>query len=245
MGMSGLGLIVPKIISHSIDSYMRHLFDLEKLILEFGSIIFGIFILTYLQSIMQVIASERVARDLRNTIAEKISEQSYEFIEKVTPAKLLTNLTSDIDSIKMFVGQGIASLISAVVVVIGAAIFLLTIDWELALAVLCVIPIIAILFIVIFSRVRILMTKSREVIDWLNKVINESVLGASIIRVLNSRIPEADKFTQANTEARNIGLKILNLFSALIPTIGFVANLGMLVILVLGGHFVITGSMSL
>ncbi|MBP6912047.1 MAG: ABC transporter ATP-binding protein, partial [Candidatus Pacebacteria bacterium] len=41
------------------------------------------------------------------------------------------------------------------------------------------------------------------------------------------------------------GLKILNLFAALIPVIGFVANLGMLVILVLGGHFVISGNMSL
>ena len=245
ISVSGLGLIVPKIISRSIDAYINHSFVMRTLMLEFGVIILGVFVLTYLQSIMKTIASEQVAKNLRNTIAEKISKQSYEFVERVTPARLLTNLTSDIDSIKMFVGQAIASLISAVVVVVGAAVFLLTINWKLALAVLCIIPIIAVFFFFIFKRVKVLMTRSREVIDWLNKVINESVLGASLIRVLNSQAPETDKFTQANSEARNVGLKILNMFAALIPIIGFVANLGMLVILVLGGHFVITGSMSL
>jgi ATP-binding cassette subfamily B protein len=245
ISVSGLGLIVPKIISRSIDAYINHSFVMRTLMLEFGVIILGVFVLTYLQSIMKTIASERVAKNLRNAIAEKISKQSYEFVERITPARLLTNLTSDIDSIKMFVGQAIASLISAVVVVVGAAVFLLTINWKLALAVLCIIPIIAVFFFFIFKRVKVLMTRSREVIDWLNKVINESVLGASLIRVLNSQAPETDKFTQANSEARNVGLKILNMFAALIPIIGFVANLGMLVILVLGGHFVITGSMSL
>jgi len=243
--VSGLGLIIPKVIAHSIDSYVQHSFVMKKLVFEFGAIILGIFVLTYVQSIVQTIASERVARDLRNTFAEKISYQTYNFVETITPSRLLTNLTSDIDSIKMFVGQAIASLISAIVVIIGASIFLLTIDWKLGLTVLCIIPIVAVLFFVIFKKVGTLMKKSREVIDWLNKVINESVLGSALIRVLNSQYKESEKFSHANTEARDVGLHILNLFAALIPIIGFVANLGMLVILVLGGHFVISGSMSL
>jgi ATP-binding cassette subfamily B protein len=89
------------------------------------------------------------------------------------------------------------------------------------------------------------MKKSRDVIDRLNKVINESVLGAALIRVLNSQKAEGEKFSSANSEARGVGLKILNMFAALIPAITFVANLGMLIILVLGGHFVISRSMSL
>ncbi len=245
IGASGLGLILPKIISHSIDAFIRHTFLWQGLVLQFGIVTLGIFLFTYLQSIMQTYTSERVARDLRNTIAKKISSQSYEFVERVTPARLLTNLTSDIDSIKMLIGQAIAALISSIVIVIGASIILLTINWKLALAVLTIIPIIASLFYFIFSRVRVLMKRSREVIDWLNKVINESVLGASLIRVLNSQGYEVDKFVKANTEAKNVGLQILAMFAALIPAITFVANLAMLIILVLGGHFVISGSMSL
>src|SRR3954467_2933927 len=62
---SGLGLLIPKIISHTIDAYVRHTFVMRTLVLEFGAVVFGIFIFTYLQGIVQTYASERVAKDLR------------------------------------------------------------------------------------------------------------------------------------------------------------------------------------
>ena len=82
-------------------------------------------------------------------------------------------------------------------------------------------------------------------IDWLNKVINESILGSSLIRVLNAEQVEYDKFVAANTEARDTGMGILRLFAAMIPIITFVANMATLIILALGGRFVIAGSMTL
>lgn len=242
---SGLGLVLPKIISYSIDSYIHNTFDLKTFIITFGTVIGNIFIFNYLQSIVQTYTSERVARDLRGQVADKISRQSYAFIEKVTSSKLLTNLTSDIDSIKMFIGQAIAALVSSIIIVIGAAILLFTINWKLALAVICIIPIIGGMFFVMFSKVRIIMKKSRAVIDWLNKVINESILGSALIRVLNSQQPEFNKFITANTEAQNLGLQMIKMFASLIPVVVFVGNLAVLVILTLGGHFVIAGSMTL
>jgi len=108
-----------------------------------------------------------------------------------------------------------------------------------------IIPIIGGTFYFVLKKVRSLFKRSREVIDWLNRVINESIMGSAIIRVLNSQQSEYHKFLEVNSEARNLGLSILRLFAALIPIVTFTANLGMLVILMLGGHFVITGSMSL
>jgi ATP-binding cassette subfamily B protein len=87
--------------------------------------------------------------------------------------------------------------------------------------------------------------QSREVIDWLNKIINESILGSALIRVVNSQNVEYAKFLEANTKAKDFGLAILGLFAALIPVITFTANMSGLTILVLGGHFVIDGSMTL
>ena len=211
----------------------------------FGLATTFIFIFEYLQSVVQTFASEKVARDLRTRLSDKISGQSYAYVEQTTPSRLLTNLTSDIDSIKMFVSTAIVSIVSSVFIIIGASILLITIDWKLALAVLTIIPIIGGTFFMVLRKVRVLFKRSREVIDWLNKVINESILGAALIRVLNSQQPEYEKFMQANTEAKDIGLSILRLFAALIPIITFVANLAMLTVLALGGHFVINGSMSL
>jgi ATP-binding cassette subfamily B protein len=145
----------------------------------------------------------------------------------------------------MFVAQAVSSLISSVVIIFGASIMLVTINWRLGLAVMAIIPIIAFTFFTILSKVRVLFVKSREIIDWLNKVINESILGALLIRVINSKNLEHQKFDQANSNARTLGLKILGYFSLMIPIITFVANLGTLIILTLGGHFVINGSMSI
>ena len=54
-------------------------------------------------------------------------------------------------------------------------------------------------------------------IDSLNKVINESILGAALIRVINSQQMEYAKFLEANSKALGIGLRILKLFASLIP----------------------------
>lgn len=242
---SGFGLILPKVISQAIDSYIQHAFSLKTFILEFGIISLIIFIITYLQNISQIYTSERVALDLRKQLIDKISNQSHRFIEQTTQAKLLTNLTTDVESIKMFIAQAIASLVSSIIVVIGAIILLLMIDWKLALAVLTIVPVIGFLFYHVFSSVKTLMKERSEVIDWLNKVINESILGSTLIRVLNSQQPEYEKFLAANRQAQSVGLKILRNFATMMPLITFIGNMAMLVILSLGGHFVVTDSMTL
>lgn len=242
---NGLNLIVPKLIAAAIDAYDAGKFNPGGLALEFFAAAAGVFVFTYLQSVVQTYASEKVARDLRTRLIEKISLHDYAYIQDVTPSKLLTNLTSDIDAVKGFVSQAIASIISSLFLIVGAAVLLLMTDWQLALIVLLVIPIIGGTFFMVLTRVRKLFRKSQEAIDWLNKVINESIVGAALIRLLNSTGFEFDKFVAANTEARNIGYRILRLFSGLIPVITFAASLATLAILMLGGHFVIVGQMSL
>ena len=242
---NGINLIIPKIISGGIDSFTAGNFNYTTLITNFAVAIVCIFIFSYLQSILQTFTSEKVARDLRKKLSDKISNQSYSFIEQANPSKLLTNLTADVDSIKMFISQAIVSIVSSLIIIIGASALLISIDWKLALCVIAIIPIIGITFYVVLKKVRALFFQSRAVVDWLNKVINESILGAAIIRVVNSQQSEYNKFLEANTKARNFGLQILRLFAGLIPVITFTSNMAALTILALGGHFVITGDMTL
>jgi ATP-binding cassette subfamily B protein len=242
---NGINLVIPKLISHGIDSFSTHQLHMKSLIIAFLAAAIAIFIFTYLQSIVQTLASERVARDLRQKLSAKISAQSYAYIQQVNPSRLLTNLTSDIDSIKMFVSMAVVSITSSVFIIAGVSILLLTINWRLALAVLTLIPIIAITFFTVLRKVRVLFKKTREVIDWLNKVINESILGSALIRVLNAQQYEYDKFLKANDQAMTLGLSIVRLFASLVPIITFVANMAMVTILALGGHYVIAGHMTL
>ncbi len=245
MAASSINLIIPKIIASAIDAFSAHNFNAGKVIIQFLIAATGIFILTALQGVLQTFTAERVARDLREIIVDKLSQQSFSFINSSNPSKLLTNLTSDMDSVKTFVSQAFVAIISSIFVIIGVTVLMLMINWKLALSVLVIVPIIGLAFFIVFRKAKIIFKKSREVIDALNKIINESILGAAIIRVLNSQQPENQKFLEKNIVSRNLGLLIVRLFSVLVPSIMFVSNLAIVLILALGGHYVVIDTLTI
>ena len=241
---NGINLLIPRIIARGIDAYPAH-YTLKEVLIEFLSAAGFIFIFTYLQSIIQTNTAERVARDLRSRLAAKISTQSYMDIEKANPSKLLTNLTSDVDSVKLFVSQAFVTIVSSLILIFGTCFMLFSINWRLAFAVISIIPIIATAFYMMTKRVRPIFLKGRTVVDKLNKVINETILGSALIRVINAQQPEYEKFMAANREARNLSMSILKLFALLIPIIVLVASFAGVTILTVGGRFVINGTMTL
>jgi ATP-binding cassette subfamily B protein len=242
---SGINLLIPKIIARGIDAFSAGHYDGRVIVIQFSIAAASIFIFTLLQNIIQTYASERVAKDLRTKLSDKISQQSYSYVLKTNTSKLLTNLTSDIDSVKMFVSQAFVTIISSVFVIAGTSILLILINWKLALTVISIVPVIGGAFFIVLRKVRVLFKRSRENIDSLNKIITESITGSALIRVLNSQQPESIKFIETNLVSRNLGLSILRLFATLIPVIMFVSNLAVVTILALGGHFVIADTMSL
>lgn len=241
---NGINLILPKIVAKAIDSYPTH-YSLKRVLTEYLVFVLIIFIFTWLQGIVQVYTSERVARDLRTSLSKKIAAQSNAFIEAANPSKLLTNLTADADSIKTFVSQAIVSISSSIIIIIGACVLLFSINWKLALTVVAIVPIISFAFAFVLKKARAIFIQNRAVIDRLNKIINESILGAAVIRVINSQQPEYEKFLEANSRAKKFGIQVIKMFALLIPIIIFTSNMAVLSILTLGGHFVINDTMSL
>jgi ATP-binding cassette subfamily B protein len=242
---NGLSLFVPRFIANGIDMFGRGEVISGNFYIWFVVLSIGIFLLTYFQGVFQTYLSEKVAFDTREQLADKISQMTFVRLEKETPAKLLTNLTSDIDAVKTFFSMGVATIVSSIIVIIGAAALLFSINWKLALAVLVLLPLIGVMFFTVFKKLGPLFKKSQELIDGFNGVMSESVVGAAIVRVFNSGSLEHEKFNEKNTEARTNGLTILRYFCIVIPAIGIIASLASLIILVLGGHYVIIGSMTI
>jgi ATP-binding cassette subfamily B protein len=242
---SALGLAVPQVIAHAIDTFADGRLQIGPTVAALSALTLGGFVVGGLQVLVQIYASEKVARDLRSRLADKIAQQTYAQVETLTPASLLTNFTSDVDGIKNFVSTAVASLISAVFLIVGTSALLLWLNWRLALAVLAIMPLIAATFFVVGGRVRKLFGEIQKVIDSLNKVLNENILGAALVRLLNAEQRQEDKFRAVSELARATSMKILRQFAAMIPIITFLANAATLTILTLGGHFVITGGMTL
>lgn len=242
---NAINLLIPKLIQAGIDGYQAGQPMMRNIVIAFLVTAGLIFLFGYLQSLFQTYTSEKVARDLRNTLSEKVSLQTYDFVEQTGPSKLLTHFTADTDAIKMFVAQAVTAMVSSFVMIIGASILLLSLNWKLGALVLLIIPIIFFAFFFIFRKVKPLFRKSHEAIDRLNKTISEAILGAALIRVLNAQFAEQLRFLEDSGAAKNLGLAILRLFALLIPVITLTANLAILLVLLMGGHFVIDGSMSL
>ncbi len=241
---NALSLVIPRLVSSGIDAFNAGTYNASASIIPFLVIIFFVLVLTYASSLVQTFTSERVARDLRQKVSDKISRQAYSFVQKMNAGRLLTNLTSDVDAVKMFVSMAIVSLASSMFLIIGASTLLIITNWKLGLAVLAVVPIIGFTFFFIFSRVGALFRKSQSIIDKLNKTINESILGAALVRVLHGQKPELEKFRGVNTEARDNSMKILRVFASMIPVITFISSAATLIILSFGGHLVIAGEMT-
>ena len=152
--MNGLSLIIPKIVATVIDTFSTPHFSIFTYLSLLLLIALSMLVVSIIQTILQTYLSERIALDLRNRLIVKIAEQQFSFIAKITPEKLLTNLTGDIDNIKQVLSQGLVQIFSSIIIIIGASILLLTINWRLALVVLIIIPLIATLFFTILRKIR-------------------------------------------------------------------------------------------
>lgn len=240
-----LNLFFPRLITEAIDTYIAGTFDWIYITKMFVGLSLLIFLLTFIQGVLQAYVSEKSAKDIRKNLIKKISEQSYMYTQEKTAGYLLTNLTSDVDAIKSFLGTAVPAIISAFFALIGASILILITDWKLGLGVLTIIPVIAIVFGYTFSKMGKLFSKVQYTIDKLNTVINSTIIGASLVRVLHSKKTEMQKFEEVSLEAKDNGMKILFLFSSLIPIVMLAANLASLIILYLGGIFVVRETMTL
>lgn len=239
-----LGLALPKINSWAIDSLQTQSYDRDKFLIVFGGVATLILVLGVIQTFLSSVTAEKIAAELRRRIVEKISNQSFSYLNSVSTSKLLTNLTADTDAVKQFINQGLVIAFAAAIQLVGSAIILLTINWKLAIPVLLTIPILLFSFGIIFKSIEEYFIKAQEVIDKLNRVINESIVGSALIRVLNAKRFEKDKFVVVNGEARFVGTKIVTGFAALIPVISIVVNASYLAVLGFGGAQVMDGALS-
>jgi ATP-binding cassette subfamily B protein len=244
---NGANLFIPRILGSSIDNFSKNgaNYSIIRDLWLLGGITFGVLILTLLQTIISVYISERVAKDLRADLIQKILSQPISFVNKRESSDLFTNITSDTEQVKDIISQGFASIFSAIIILIGSVILLFSINVRLAFIAIVTLPLIIAVFAFIFKNISSLFRSAQEVLGNINKVINESVLGAMLIRVLNAQSYENTKFEEVNIRGRDIGFNITNLFASLIPAINLVSNFAIVSIIWFGGRQVMLADLTL
>jgi len=240
------GLIIPRLLGNYIDYYNQtKTIDWSNILLVLGGLSAFALVFTVIQSALSSFVAEKVGTELRQSLSESISKQTNLYVVNQTPSKLLTIFTSDVDAVKNIVSQGIVTAFSAILILFGSTFALIQIKWDLALMVLIIIPLIVLVFSQIFGRIGSQFRLAQQNLEKINRIINESIVAASLIRVLNSQKSEIKKFNHVNQASKDINLGIVKLFSTLIPIITLLSNIATLFILYYGGKLVIQNELSL
>ncbi len=242
---NGLALFIPKMAAKVIDQSVATGGLLNQSLITLTIVVVGSLLVSIFQVVASSYLSEKVGFNLRHHLIGKISNQTHGYVATSTPGRILTVMTSDIEAVKNIVSQGFVTLLGAAVFLVGSVVMLLTINIRLALYTISVIPFLIIAFAFIFGTLGKLFNEAQENTERINAVINETIIGSSLVRVFSSMSYEIKKFHTINERTKDVGVKIVYGFAALIPVIMLLANAAILIILWFGGRQVIAGTLSI
>ena len=200
---------------------------------------------SFLQGFWAAKASQNVAYDLRNVLYEKIQKLSFGYHDRAQTGQLLTRATNDVDRVQMFVGRGFIMFITALIMIIGSLILLFSLDWQLALIMLVLMPLTMFIFVRFATLARPLFTKVQQYLSHLNTVLQENLAGVRAVKAFAREPYERDRFAAANLDLMDQSIDVGKLLARGFPLIFLLANLGTLAVIWLGGLRVIGQDMTL
>jgi len=199
---------------------------------------------TFLQGYLSEYASQGVAYEVRNVLFTRLQNLSFSYHDRAQTGKLMTRMTSDVELVRTFTGMGLLQLLGAVIMFVGTLVILLSMNWLLTIIFLALIPLVGILF---FFFIRTMMPLSKVVqqaLGELNTVLQENLAGIRIVKAFAREEYETRRFAEKNTTLYEQGLKLVKTFSTFFPLVFFIANLGVLAVVIVGGNQVIGGQLT-
>ena len=202
-------------------------------------------VFAFLQGVFAARTAQGIAYDLRNQLYAKIQSLSFSYHDRAQTGQLLTRATSDVDTVRMFVGMGFIHLLSSILMMIGSIVLLFATDWQLALIMLVLVPLTFGTFGFFASRARPLFMKIQQRLGELNTVLQENLVGVRVVKAFAREPYEAGRYGEANQNLFELNLTVGRLFAAEIPLIFLIANLALLSVYWIGGHQTIAGDLSM
>lgn len=191
------------------------------------------------------ITSQGVAFDLRNTIFRKLQNLSFSYHDQSQTGKLMTRMTSDVEIVRMFVGRGVVMLLSAVIMLMGTIIFMLSMNWKLALVVFLILPIILYIFSIFVRRIMPASKRVQKKLSALNSILQENLAGMRVVKAFAREAYEMGRYKAQNDELLEENIQLAKLISALFPLIFMTANFATVGVVWFGGLQVIGETLSL
>ena len=200
---------------------------------------------TFLQGYWAAQASQDVAFDMRAALYEKIQKLSFGYHDQAQTGQLLTRATSDVERVQMFVGRGFIMFLTALIMIVGSLILLFSLDWQLSLIMLVLMPVTMAIFVFFASRARPLFTKVQQYISRMNTILQENLAGVRVVKAFAREPYEHQRFSVANLDLMDQNIEVGRMIAIAFPLIFLLSNLGTLAVIWLGGLQVIGGRLTI
>ena len=216
-------------------------------ILKTGAKMLGLAALGMAASILACLMASRVGakvgRGLRRDTFRKVIGFSNAEFDKFSTASLITRSTNDIQQIQLLTVMILRMVLYAPIMAIGGILKVsktnVDMFWIIGLAVLLIVMVVAVLFIVVMPKFKIV----QNMVDKLNLVSREILTGLPVIRAFHTEKHEEERFDKANKDLTKLNLFVNRAMTFMMPTMMLVMN-GITVLIVwVGGHSINDGAM--
>ncbi len=244
---SALNLTAPRLIAHTVDTYIIHR-DFNG-VLYFSSIIFIMYVCGLVASYLQIRfmggVGQRVLYRLRNQIFNKLQSLPVAFFNQNKAGDLISRINNDTDKINQFFSQALVQFVGNLFLMAGAAMFMLSINIRLGAATLA-----PAIFLLVLTQILSPWIKSKNVtssqsLGGLSSQIQESLDNFKVIIAFNRRDYFKKRFQEVNDEnyAAAVGAGIAN--TTFTPIYGLASNLGQLIVLAYGVSLIASGNFTI
>ncbi|WP_442598591.1 ABC transporter ATP-binding protein [Neobacillus sp. D3-1R] len=237
-------LLQPTIMAKIVDVGVVNR-DLDY-VLKMGAVMLGVTLLGAVaastRSILASITSQNFGTELRFDLFRKIQQLSFKNINRYDRASLITRLTNDVGQVQMFVNGLMRIFVKAPLLAIGGLIMATRLNVHLSIVLAVVVPMVAVLIIINMRLSIPLFSKVQGALDKVNGVMREYLSGVRVVKAFNRFDYEIEKFSGFNEEFQNRSITAARVIATFAPMIMLVMNLGIVVVLWVGGFGVEKGT---
>jgi ABC transporter related len=198
-------------------------------------------VLRYLGSWIMTNITQKITFKMRQDISAKINRLPFSYFDKQTYGEVLSRITNDVDTVSQTFNQSLSQIVSALVMIIGIMIMMLSISWQMTIVALLTLPISMSFVLVVIKKSQTQFMNQQVELGKLNGHIEEMYAGHQVMQAFNGQARSIKKFKTINNKLYKSAWKSQFLSGVMWPIMDFVGNLGYVGIAVLGGWLAING----
>ncbi len=239
---NAIWILFPQVIQRAIDD-IQHGVTREKIFFYAGLLVAisaakGVFL--FLTRWIIIGVSREIEFDLRNDLFRHLEAQQASYYQQHRTGDIMARMTNDLNAVSMLLGPAIMYSANTLLFSIGALFFLLRMSPRLTLCALVPLPLASILVQAMGRKIHDRFERIQAMYSEISAKAQENFSGARLVRAFAQEEAQIASFEEANRENIRRGLRLAQLMGMLWPTLEFVLGLAMVIVLMVGGHEVLS-----